>query len=736
MASAPVTTDTVTISVNDIELQVPKGELIVESVKRLGLEIPIFCYHPRMKPVGMCRMCFVEVGFKGQDGTVKKMPKPQAACTLPASDGMAIFTDTEAVHKDRKGVLEFLLINHPLDCPICDRGGECPLQNNTLFYGPSTSRFVELKRHLPKAFPLSKYVTLDLERCIQCGRCVRFTEEISGDTQLAFRFRGASMQPSTFELRDFESKFSGNVIEICPVGALTNSTYRFRARPWDLETKPAICTVCSNGCAIWFDYRVGKMVRINGRTNDAVNEEWTCDKGKFGHEFYNDPKRLRFPLIRSGDRLEQCEWADTYEEIVSHFKGGGGKVAALGGSTCSNEDIFMVQRLFRQHFNSPNLDHRWTKHLQPFEQRLENRLGVSQVQNTIASYEDRPGILVFGCSLADEEPILFLRVRKAWFKNGAKVVVAHHAPTDVDSFADVVLRYKPGTEAELANGLLHVAIRDGGLKVTDDIRSSVAAFTPDSVAEKTGIRSSDIVQAGMLLASTHAPIISTRNLLNLDWAREAIDALAVLGKATGGGYSLYSLESNDQGCEELGMLPDMLPGHLPTESKGMDTQEILQACASGKVKALWLVNVDPFERHPDRNLVQRALENVDFLVYQGILETEATMYASVVLPMNAPAESDGTFTNMEKRIQRQQRILAPKDACKDAWKIFQEVTLRAAEVRPFFNPREIMDAISKEVPGYDAKIYDQTEFRQTPITPGAEAESAPQITLNDSPGDV
>jgi NADH-quinone oxidoreductase subunit G len=282
--AAAVQVETVNITINDIELAVPKGELIVESVKRLGLEIPIFCYHPRMKPVGMCRMCIIEVGFKQPDGTVRKMPKPQAACTLPASEGMAVYTDTEMVHRDRKGVLEFLLINHPLDCPICDRGGECPLQNNTLFYGPSTSRYVELKRHAPKAFPLSKYVTLDLERCIQCGRCVRFTEEISGDAQLAFRFRGAEMQPSTFELREFESKFSGNVIEICPVGALTNAKYRFRARPWDLETKPGVCTLCSNGCNIWFDYRVGKMVRINGRTNDAVNGEWTCDRGKFGHE--------------------------------------------------------------------------------------------------------------------------------------------------------------------------------------------------------------------------------------------------------------------------------------------------------------------------------------------------------------------------------------------------------------------------------------------------------------------
>ncbi len=702
--AAVAATETVTISVNDVELKVPKGEVIVESVKRLGLEIPIFCYHSRLKPVGMCRMCIVEVGFKGPDGTIKKMPKPQAACTLPASEGMAIYTDTEAVHRDRRGVLEFLLINHPLDCPICDRGGECPLQNNTLFYGPSTSRFVELKRHLPKAFPLSQYVTLDLERCIQCGRCVRFTEEISGDSQLAFRFRGASMQPSTFELRDFESKFSGNVIEICPVGALTNATYRFRARPWDLETKPAICTVCSNGCNIWFDYRVNKMVRINGRTNEAVNEEWTCDRGKFGHEFYNSEKRLTTPLLRGADYLGPCEWPDAYAEILHAFQGK--KVAALVGGTCSNEDVFMLQRLFRGLFKSNNIDHRFTKTLQTVDQRLERSLGKPETQNSIQSYEHKKGILVFGCSLADEEPILFLRVRKAWFNGGAKVIVASDKATDVDSFAHVVLRYKPGTENALAGGLLKAAV-DAGLKVPDAVKKGLSGVTAEAAAKETGVKTADLAEAGKVLAESGAPVITTRNLLNLEDANDVIGNLAVLGDATGGGYSLYSLQANDQGCEELGILPDMLPGRkpIPEKDRGLDTEGILKACAEGKIRALWLANVDPFEAHPDRELVQRALETVEFLVYQGISESEALNYASVVLPTNAPAESDGTFTNLEGRVQRLHRILPTKGESKDGWRIYQEILLRAQLGAPFFNAGEILKAIGDEAPLYQNKAH-------------------------------
>jgi NADH-quinone oxidoreductase subunit G len=651
--AAAVQVETVNITINDIDLAVPKGELIVESVKRLGLEIPIFCYHPRMKPVGMCRMCIVEVGFKQPDGTVRKMPKPQAACTLPASEGMTVYTDTEVVHRDRKGVLEFLLINHPLDCPICDRGGECPLQNNTLFYGPSTSRYVEIKRHAPKAFPLSKYVTLDLERCIQCGRCVRFTEEISGDSQLAFRFRGADMQPSTFELRNFESKFSGNVIEICPVGALTSSEYRFRARPWDIQTRPGICTLCSNGCNIWFDYRVDKMVRINGRTNEAVNEEWTCDRGKFGHDFYNSDKRLRVPMVREGDRLVEVEWARAYSDVIRAFAQGGDQVAMLGGSMNSNEDLFMAQKLLGDVFGTKHLDH-----------QMEVALEPSVVNSSIESLEDAKSILVFGTSLADELPIVFLRVRKAWFQNGAKVVVAHHADTDADSFAHVVLTYKPGT--------------------SDDIAKALAGqMSPEEAEKSTGVPAGRIKEALEVLSG--AVIVTSENAHSGD----------ILSKIPNATYNSYSLHANDEGAALL------------FKGMGRNSKQILEAAADGEVKALWLFGVDPFESYPDRDLVQRALENVEILVYQGIEETEAMHYASVVLPHTAPAEQDGTYTNCERRVQRMKSVLDPKGDAKPAWRIFSEIYVRLKPSTPFFNPSEVMDEIAKQHPVFSGATYDR-----------------------------
>lgn len=696
--------ETVTISINDVEIKVPKGELIVESVKRLGLEIPIFCYHPRMKPVGMCRMCLVEVGFKQQDGSIRKMPKPQAGCTLPASEGMAVYTDSEMVHRDRKGVLEFLLVNHPLDCPVCDRGGECPLQNNTLFYGPSTSRFVGLKRHLPKAFPLSKYITLDLERCIQCGRCVRFTEEISGDAQLAFRFRGAFMQPSTFELRDFSSKFSGNVIEICPVGALTSSKYRFHARPWDLQTRPAICTLCSNGCNVWFDYRVNKLMRINGRTNEAVNEEWTCDKGKFGHDFYNE-KRIEQPLIRQGDQLVPTDWATAYAAIVEAFSAGGNQVAALAGPMLSNEDLFMLQRLFRRAFHSNNLDHRFAQHLPKAGERIDRKLGTPHVQSRLADFEKAETILAFGTALADDEPMLFLRIRKAWFNNGAKLIVANDKPTDADSFAHLVLRYKEGTAGIVAEGLLQAVAKGKG------------KFTPETVEKETGVKAKDLEEAAAILAEAQSQVLTTMGLYELNDGPEVARLLVEFARATKSPFNIYALNAADQGADELGVLPDLLPGGRTLDDsgntdfkhpreEGLGTKGILEGAISGGVKALWLAGVDPIDAAPDPSEAKKALESVGFLVVQACNMSPAVDYASVVLPMSAPAESGGTYTNLERRVQRFKPVLPQLGSAKPGWRAYSELSLRIKHETPMFNPREVMEQIASQVPAFAGARYD------------------------------
>jgi NADH-quinone oxidoreductase subunit G len=659
-------TQLVTITINGIEIEVPKGELIVEAVKRIGGDIPIFCYHPRMKPVGMCRMCFVELGYKQQDGSVRMMPKPQTACTLPADENMVILTDTEQVRKDRRGVLEFLLINHPLDCPICDRGGECPLQNNTLFYGPSTTRFIEVKRHLPKAFPLSQYVTLDLERCIQCGRCVRFTEEISGDSQLAFLFRGAQMQPQTFQLTDFSSKFSGNVIEICPVGALTSSEYRFRARPWDLETKPSICLECSNGCNVWFDYRVGSLVRINGRVNNAVNEEWTCDRGKFGQNYLNSSDRLTTVLKREEDILLQSDWGNVYELILSHFRDFGDQAAALIGPKCSNEDIFSIKRFFTDVVKSQNIDHRWTKLLPNQNATVAFLHGIHEVNLSIADFEKQPVIFVLG-DVASELPILYLRVRKAWSQFGAKIIVLSDRPTYADAFAHTILRCKSGSEIAVIGTLLQLLGGNG--------------LTLEEGAQLTGITKEIFEQTVETLKDGFATIASRHvyNLPNGDKIASALANLSIVCNSSDR-FNLYAIGANDQGATEIGF--------LPTEN-GLNTRQIFEGCKSGTIRSLWIFHADPFELWHDKHEVEKALESVEFLVVQDILKTKTTDFASVVLPCCAFSEMDGTYTNLERRVQQLSRIISPKGNAKPAWKTFSELLLRNHGTSPQFSAKEV-----------------------------------------------
>lgn len=662
MAAVPEV-QTVNIIVNGIELAVPKGELVVEAVKRVGFEIPIFCYHPRMKPVGMCRMCLVMTGMKQPDGTIRMMPKPAAACTLPVSEGLVVDTESEAVKRDRKGVLEFLLVNHPLDCPICDRGGECPLQNNTLFYGPSTSRFVEMKRHAHKAFPLSEYVTLDLERCIQCARCVRFTEEISGDAQLAFRFRGSNTQPITFDETRFTSKFSGNVIEICPVGALTNRKSRFRARPWDLQTSEAICTNCSAGCAVWFDHRVGKFARLNGRTNEAINEEWTCDRGKFGHDHYNDDKRMLTPFIRVNDQLEKTDWSTVTRSVLDTFAGMGNEAGLILGSGVSNEGGWNALRFFREHVQTGNIDSRFEAFAPKRGATFGEVTGNSPVSNSIASYEGAKSVIIFDTDLSASLPMLYLRVRKAWFNKGAKVYVVSENAQDADGFATGVIRCS----------------RDKMAAVAAFLASSVSA---EEASRVTGISASSLDQLEKALDG--AAIITTSEIYDLKHGGEIALALDRAASEHNGSYNLYARGANERGLQLMEAYP---------EQNFLSAREMLLSAANGGLKALWLIDVDPFESGLPREMVIEALENVEHLVVQCSTRSEAFYYASVALPMTLQAECDGSYTNMDGTVQEMKAVIPAPGESKPVWRVFEELSARLHPKMPNMTAAAVRELI-------------------------------------------
>jgi len=703
----------INIKINGIALQVPKGLYVIEAAKRAGVDVPFFCYHPRlsMEAGANCRMCLVEVATprKNPDGSVvmAKMPKPQTSCSLPVSEGMEVWTETEQIIQDRRGILEFLLINHPLDCPICDRGGECPLQNNTIHYGPPTTRFIEEKRHFPKAYPLSEYVVFDRERCIHCARCTRFTTDISGDAQLNFLFRGADMEVGTFQHTEFTSKFSGNVIELCPVGALLSRTYRFKARPWDLLTQKSICTRCGNGCNIKLDYRVASLQRVNARVNEAVNEEWTCDRGKFGMDYISADDRITTPLVRRDGALAPASWEAANDLIITHLQAAGQAIGGIGGARTPNEDLYVWQRFFRERLKVNNLDHRMGPNFPATNGGLYARFGYHTMGSAIADMEKMKTILVFGSNLVDEQPILYLRVRKAWRFKGASVVEAIpneiQTSSHVSEFASVSLRYRPGTEVALINGLLSVMASENLLPdAASDLRNAIGDWTPDRAAAECDVAADALRRAARLLATQDMAILAGKTVTDHPHADDLLTALGNLAVATGnpGSVNVPVTECNQQGAMDMGILPDSLPGYVPAETPGLNTQQMLEAAARGDLRFLWIVNCDLVNEFHDRDLARRALEACPFVVVHALSPSDTTELADVVLPVQSVAERDGTFTNIERRVQRFFRAFEISPEIHADWVVFAEIAAQTSGVLPYFSTRDITRDIAASVPLY------------------------------------
>src|SRR5438477_2407974 len=416
------------LTIDGIPVEVPPGTLVWAAARQAGIEVPIYCYHPKMPPLGACRMCFVEI---------EKVPKPpQTACTTPVSEGMVVRTKTEKVLKARRGTLEFLLINHPLDCPICDKGGECDLQDFTLRHGPGGTRFEMNKRHYPKPIPVSDKVMLDRERCILCQRCTRFSSEISMDNGLVMISRGYKMEVGTAPDHTFDSIFSGNTVEICPVGALTATAFRFKARPWELKHIPSVCNNCSVGCNARVDVRVDKIMRLMSRTNDAIDDGWLCDRGRWGFEFVNSPQRLRTPLIRQKGQLQPATWDEALYMLASRLRKiandhGAASIGGIGSTRTTNEEAYLFQKLLREAIGTPNVDHHHGNFPGPRDP-LTGRPWM--MTNSIADIEKAAHIVLVASDPYQRQPILNLRIKKA-MKAGAKIYIINSYVTELDRLA-------------------------------------------------------------------------------------------------------------------------------------------------------------------------------------------------------------------------------------------------------------------------------------------------------------
>jgi NADH-quinone oxidoreductase subunit G len=601
----------VTITIDGREVPAVEGEMLHDAARKGDVEIPYFCYEPKLgDPVGACRMCLVEI---------EGIPKLQTSCSTPVREGMVVHTRTEQVKEAQSSVVEFLLVNHPLDCPVCDKGGECPLQDISYGWGPGKSRVIDEKRHFEKPIELSPLVAIDRERCILCYRCVRFSQEISEDAQLQLIERGDRTYVGTFDDRPYVAPFQGNITDICPVGALTNYTYRFRARPWDIEHAGSVCTICPSQCNVSFTVRDEKVKRVISRDNHEVDDGWLCDRGRYGFEMFDAPERVRGPRLKGGE----AGWEQALEAITAGLLGADGRVAAIVGDA-SNEEGFLLQRLVREALGSPHLDSRPSRG--PGAAVLR-QLAEPAVSAKVRDIDEADAILVLGTDPLHSSPILDLRVRKAIRRNAAKLVVATERPTALDGGAEAIARYAPGQAAHFVSEL---AAAIGG---ADNVAGPVAETLRD--AEKV-------------------VVIWGERIAREDGAAEALlDVAKATGMAEADGAGLLEIPdtTNARGLREVGCLPDAGPG-LAETTTGLSTEEIRSALISGELTGLILFGADPLRDFPDTPAWEEALTAADFVVSFSMHENTTTGKADVVLPLETHAEKDGTVTHPDGRLQR------------------------------------------------------------------------------------
>jgi NADH-quinone oxidoreductase subunit G len=684
--------NSVAVVIDGREVQAPEGTMLHDAAKMGDIEVPVFCYEPKLgEPVGACRMCLVEI---------EGMPKLQTSCSTPVRDGMVVYTQTDRVKEAQNAVVEFLLVNHPLDCPVCDKGGECPLQDVAMGWGPGKSRFTDTKRHFQKPLELSPLVAIDRERCILCYRCVRFSQEVAEDEQLQLLERGDKTVVGTFDERPYIAPFHGNIIELCPVGALTSYTYRFKARPWDIEDAGSVCTLCPSQCNVKFTVRDERALRVMARDNTEVDDGWLCDKGRFAFQMFNSANRITQPMVRGGDgSLSPISWDEAISRVSDGLRKAGPKVAAIAGGATSNEEGWLVQKILRDG-GSSNVD----CSPNPIEPGALAELSRPELGSRIADMDTADAILVIGVDPLHEMPILDLRIRKAVRRGGAKLVVASERPTTLDGGADETIRYAPG-EAAAFIGALAGALRVEGYEAGGTFGKEAAA-----VAE-------------LMQDAPDQVIVWGERLWRCPGAADALNACARtlrMHQRIGPGLLEVPEESNGRGLREVGCLPTAGPGLVGGQS-GRDNAAIKQGLASDELEAVLLINADPVRTYPDSDGWRNALSS-SFVVSIASFEDESTALANIVIPAETHAEKEGTVTHPDGRLQRLRRNVPLPEGVRAGWQVLTDVSMALGRDLGLTTPDQVFDALSSEVPFYDSITYEEiggTGLRWGDRDPGA-----------------
>ena len=679
--------ETTTVTVDGQPVDATPGELVIAVTDRHGVYVPRFCYHPRMRPVAMCRMCLVEI----------KTPKGfmlQPACYVPVTPDMEVVTTSARVKKAQDGVLEFLLINHPLDCPVCDKGGECPLQDQTLAYGPGESRYVEEKRHFAKPIPLSSLVDLDRERCIQCDRCTRFAEEVAGDPLIEFVGRSDQLEINTFPDHPFASYFSGNTVQICPVGALLARPYRFRARPWDLEQVESTCTSCAFGCRVAVQSSSNALTRYLGIDSDPVNHGWLCDMGRFDFEAVNSEQRLAHPLVRKrggegeADELVEASWGEALQAAAEGLDGarslhGPGAVAVLGGARLPNEDAFAWAKLAKSVIGTDNVDAQLGDGLP-----AEVVLGLPRA--TIDEACTAPAVVLLTGDVKEELPVLYLRLRAAAINRDMPIVELAPQRSGMSRYCKATLAYRPGEAGALARALV------------EGTGSDVAGVDAESVN-----RAGELLEEGAVVVLGRPSVAES--------AASITAAAAALSKLPGVRFLPALRRANVMGALDMGLAPGILPGRVSLEEgrewfsqewgvipeqRGLDATGILAAAAQGRVQGLVLLGADPVSDFPDRQLARQALSGAGFVVAVDTFLTPSSRQADVVLPAAGYAERSGTTTNIEGRITRLAQKVVPPGVARPDWMIAVELAARAGADLGAESVEDLWDQIERLAPSH------------------------------------
>jgi NADH-quinone oxidoreductase subunit G len=685
----------VTLIIDGREVSATEGEMLHDAAKRGDVEIPVFCYEPKLgDPVGACRMCLVEI---------EGIPKLQTSCSTPVRDGMVVHTRTDQVKHAQSAVVEFLLVNHPLDCPVCDKGGECPLQDITMGWGPGKSRFTDPKRHFEKPLELSPLVAIDRERCILCYRCVRFSQEVAEDEQLQLLERGDRTFVGTFDDRPYVAPFHGNITDLCPVGALTNYTYRFRARPWDIEQAGSVCTLCPSQCNVSFTVRDERVKRVIARDNPDVDDGWLCDRGRYGFEMFDAEERVRGPRLRGG---VEANWVDAIGKAAAALKHGGAQSAAIVGDA-SNEEGYLLQRIMREALGSPNVDSRPARG--PGRETLV-KLAQPEIAAKVRDIDEAGVILLVGTDPLHSSPILDLRIRKAIRRNGAKLIVATEQPTALDGGAIAVSRYAPGGTTRFLSEL------------ADSLRTPNQGETSEVVEALKGAESVVVIWGDRIAREGEGAAIAL------------LDVATALDLANTDGSGLLEVPdfTNARGLREAGCLPDAGPG-LTATAAGKETESIRSALESGELKTLLLFGVDPLRDFPDTEAWKKALAAADRVVAFSTFETATTAMADVVFPLETHAEKDGTVTHPDGRLQRVRPSASRPGDIRPNWGVLAELSLALGHDTGISSQPSAFAALTNAVPFYagiaDADIagrgirWQETPARANALEP-AEASGA------------